>query len=63
MLILKDLDQLQIREDHIYRGKLCGTTLPLPFTTEANSLYVHFSSDGYLSGKGFEAIYTEAAGT
>ncbi|XP_066292880.1 MAM and LDL-receptor class A domain-containing protein 1-like, partial [Branchiostoma lanceolatum] len=38
-------------------GRFCGTTIPGPFTSSSNALYVKFRSDDSISDTGFSASY------
>lgn len=38
-------------------GKYCGSTLPAPILSSANSLWIRFKSDSSVSHAGFRAVY------
>ena len=52
-----------MKEDHKDIGRFCGSSIPRPFTTEANTLFIRFHSDIVISGRGFKTIYSQAKGT
>uniref|UniRef100_A0A8C5HD89 Cubilin n=1 Tax=Gouania willdenowi TaxID=441366 RepID=A0A8C5HD89_GOUWI len=43
-------------------GRYCGSLLPAPIISSANSLWIRFRSDSSVSRAGFRAIYTVACG-
>ncbi|XP_056155801.1 cubilin [Lampris incognitus] len=43
-------------------GKYCGTTLPAPILSTANTLWIRFKSDSSVNSAGFRALYTVGCG-
>ena len=52
----------KLYEEHREIGKYCGEKSKLVLTSESNSMYVEFTSDAILSGRGFEAEYYKVEG-
>ena len=43
--------------DSVVNGVYCGSTLPMPITSEANTLRIEFNSDNSVQKTGFNARF------
>jgi len=43
--------------DAVVNGVYCGSTLPMPITSESNTLTIEFSSDNSVQKTGFMALF------